>query len=419
MSVHHDEQTFVIVGAGQAGAWIAKTLRSEGFGGRIVLVGDERHAPYERPPLSKGFLVDGPTAEATILGVWEAEAAGIEMRLSTSVVSIDRPSSTLACDDGETLRYDRLFLATGGSVRVPPAAQSIVSDRLHVLRTRDDAERFAEAVRGARHVLIIGGGWIGLETAASCRSLGIDVTIVEAGDRLCARSLPPTVSTYLRQLHEDHGIRFVFDARCEAIEPSDDAIAIVLADGRRIEADHVVIGVGIAPNTGLAETAGLAVDDGIVVDEMGATSDSAIYAVGDVARHPSRFGKGLLRLESWANAQNQAIAVAKGILGGGPYHEVPWFWSDQYEINLQVLGLPDRGSTVFARGTPAAGKGLWLVVDDAGVLAGIVAVNAGGDLRGLRKLVAEGGTPDAAQWRDVSMPTRKIVDRTKTTDVFA
>ena len=404
----HD-QTFVIVGAGQAGAWTALTLRRESFAGRVVLIGAEPHPPYERPPLSKAALVEGSFLEGTILTPADAEAAGIELWLATRVTAIDRSAATLRCEDGRVLAYDRLVLTTGGAPRLPPFARDIVSDRLHVLRTREDAARLSGALKPARRVIVIGGGWIGLETAASCRTLGIEVTLLEAADRLCARSLPAAVSDYLRALHERHGVTLVFGARCAAIEPSEDKIAVRFEDGARIEADQLVIGTGISPNVALAEAAGLALANGILVDRRGVTSDPNISAAGDVACHPSRFAKGLVRLECWANAQNQAIATAKAALGtGGDYDEVPWFWSDQYGVNLQILGLPDRGGLALARGAPRDGQGLWMVTDAAGTLAGLVAVNAGGDLRALRKLVASGATPDHAQWGDLSVPIRKI-----------
>ena len=406
------DQSFVIVGAGQAGAWTAMTLRREGFAGRVVLIGEEPHPPYERPPLSKTALVEGTFLEGTILTPADAEAAGIELWLETRVTAIERSAATVRCADGRVLAYDRLVLTTGGAPRLPPFARDVVSARLHVLRTREDAARLSAALKPARRVIVIGGGWIGLETAASCRTLGVEVTLLEAADRLCARSLPAAVSDYLRGLHERHGVTFVFGARCEAIEPSEDGIAVRLEGGARITADHLVIGIGISPNVALAEAAGLALANGILVDRRGVTSDPNISAAGDVACHPSRFARGLVRLECWANAQNQAIAMAKAALGtGGDYDEVPWFWSDQYGVNLQILGLPDRGGLALARGTPQDGQGLWLVTDASGALAGIVAVNAGGDLRALRKLVASGATPDRDQWGDLSVPARKIEAR--------
>jgi 3-phenylpropionate/trans-cinnamate dioxygenase ferredoxin reductase subunit len=399
--------TFVIVGGGQAGAWVARTLRAEGFAGRVVLIGDEAHWPYERPPLSKAVLKGAATPDsATLLTSEQAEQAPIECWLAERVETIDRAARLLTCAGGRTLAYDKLFLTTGSRARTLPVADH---PRIHVLRTLDDAARLRAAFAMAGHLLVLGGGWIGLEVAATARGLGLAVTVVEAAPRVCARSLPPVASAYLERLHQAHGVTLMLGHAVSGLAPGADSVVAELADGRRIVADHALVGIGVVPETRLAAAAGLAVDDGIVVDDTGRTSDPHIYAAGDATRHPSAFAGGMLRLESWANAQNQAIVAAKAALGQpARYAETPWFWSDQYNVNLQILGLPASGARAIPRGTPEAGNGAWLVLDADDKAAGVIAVNAPRDLRGVRKMMGEGLTPDPASWADPGVPPNRI-----------
>jgi len=404
------DATFVIVGAGQAGAWVARTLRADGFDGRIVLVGREAHWPYERPPLSKAVLKGTAAAEsATLLTSDQAASLGVTCWLGTEAVAIDRAAHAVTCGGGRTLTYGKLFLTTGGRVRMLPALAGVDHPRLHTLRTLDDAQRLRAAFAGSSRLLVLGGGWIGLEVAATARGLGLVVTVLEAAPRVCGRALPPVASAYLQRLHESHGVEVALGAAVATVTPGVDGVVAETADGRCFSADHALIGIGIVPETALAAAAGLAVDNGIVVDETGRTSDPDIYAAGDATRHPSAFTGGMLRLESWANAQNQAIVAAKAALGApARYAETPWFWSDQYDVNLQILGLPDLGTRAIARGTPEAGSGAWLVLREDGRVAGVIAVNAPRDLRAVRKMVGEGLTPDLAAWADASLPANRI-----------
>ncbi|MBS0558747.1 MAG: FAD-dependent oxidoreductase, partial [Proteobacteria bacterium] len=210
-------------------------------------------------------------------------------------------------------------------------------------------------------------------------------------------------------LHERNGVEVVTGCPVARLDLRGDGVTAEAADGRRFAADHVLVGIGILPETALAEAAGLAVDNGIVVDAAGRTSDPAIFAAGDATRHPSGFAGGMLRLESWANAQNQAIVAAKAALGQpAAYDETPWFWSDQYDVNLQILGLPDLGVRAVRRGTPEAGSGAWLVLRQDGRAAGVIAVNAPRDLRAVRKMIGEGRTPDLAAWADTALPANRI-----------
>ncbi len=397
-----DGQRFVIVGAGQAGAWVAKTLRQEGFGGQVLLIGEEPHWPYERPPLSKAVLRgDAPADTATLLDGKEAERIGVEAWRGDRVVAIDRAAREVRCSSGRVASFDKLFLTMGGQARTLPDLPA--SSRLHVLRTRDDAARLGKAFASAKSVLVLGGGWIGLEVAASARAMGLDVVVLEAGPRLCARALPPEVSDFLRGLHERHGVGLRLGQGVAALTADGEAVEARLTSGSVVRADHAVIGIGMTPDASLAAACGLAVEDGILVDASGCTSDPDIYAAGDVARHDNVFAGRSMRLESWANAQNQAVVAARAALGhAARYEDIPWFWSDQYDVNLQIIGCPETAATLTLRGDPAGGAGCWLASDADGRSIGGVSVNAPRDLRIIRKALAAGTRLDPAAWADAS-----------------
>ncbi len=401
---------FVIVGGGQAGAWVARTLRKEGFAGPVVLIGDEEHWPYERPPLSKAFLQGtSDIAAMTLLGADQAAELGIECLRGRRVTAVDRLNHTVTCADGTELSYGRLFLTTGGKARTLPWLEGDASGRIHTLRTQGDAERLRTALHRSESLLVLGGGWIGLEVAATARAMGVAVTVVEAGARLCARTMPPVVSEYLHGLHAAEGVVLRMGAAVTGLRPDEAGVTATFGDGTVLRAGHAVIGIGISPDTALAAACGLEVADGIVVDAQGRTSDPAIFAAGDVARHPNDFAGLSLRLESWANAQNGAIVAAKASLGHDVrYAEVPWFWSDQYGANLQMLGLPGAGVRSVARGAPDAGAGCWLMLDANGAFAGAVAVNAPRELRTVRKMLAAASQPCPDAWADPAVPLARV-----------
>lgn len=392
--------TFAIVGAGQAGAWIARTLRGEGFDGRIVLIGDERHAPYSRPPLSKVILAGADdTPDLHLLPQTVQASAQIEFWPGEAVARIDRAARRLVCAQGRELTYDTLFLTTGSRAVRPGWMAKASSGRIHILRTLDDALNLRAQLVAGRRLIIVGGGWIGLEVAATARALGLEVTVVERDQRLCARSVPPVVSDWLHGLHLRQGVSLVFGAVAAACEESDDQVALSLEDGRMLRGDLCLVGVGNTPNTELAVAAGLDVQNGVVVDDQGRTRDPHIFAAGDVTSLPCPLAGGPQRRESWANAQNQAIAVAKAALGGGePYRDLPWLWSDQYDCNIQILGLPERGARWIARGRPDQGAGSWLAIDAEGRAVGAISVNSPRDLRLVRKALSGGPPLDLGSW---------------------
>jgi 3-phenylpropionate/trans-cinnamate dioxygenase ferredoxin reductase subunit len=398
-------RTVVVIGGGQAAGWVVKTLRKEGFDGRLVMIADEVHLPYERPPLSKAVLA-GEADIDTVHIVKPDEFAGLDVETwqPDSATSIDRTARVVRTRSGRETSYDRLVIATGGAARRLP--ESIVkTSHLTCLRTLDEAVALGERLRGSRRVLVIGGGWIGLEVAATARKLGVDATVVEGAPRLCARSLPPVVSGFLLDLHRANGVDVRLDAALVSLDDHPDdpqRVRATLADDTVLDADFAVAGIGLAPHTALAEAAGLPVADGIVVDEYGATADPSVFACGDVANHPNAWLGRRVRLESWANAQNQAIATAKAVLGKAePYADIPWFWSDQYDVNLQILGDLPPDAELAVRGSLADKRATLFCVRD-GALRGAIAINSPRDLKLARKWMQQGRAVDPATLTDAS-----------------
>ena len=382
--------TFVIVGAGQAGAWAARTLRDGGYAGRIVLCGAEAHAPYERPPLSKG-LITGATeaAETTLLSMADMQALDVEFLAGRAAVALDAAARELRFADGAAIGYDKLLLATGGSPCRPPLP-GFDSARVRTLRTLDDALALRAALASQPRLVIIGGGWIGLELAATARTLGCTVTVIEAAPRFCARSVMAPVSAFLRDRHEAAGVTVRIGQGVTALEEDAQGGRVRLADGTQVPADLVLLGVGMQPNDGLAREAGLACARGVLVDATCRSSDPHIYAAGDVAvlAHP-RVPEGL-RLESWQNAQDQGAAAARAMLGEPvSYAPMPLVWSEQYEHMIQIAGFPALARRTVMRPAGASGR-LYLGLDAAGAVVAAVGIDAGRDFRVARKLVEQG-----------------------------
>lgn len=339
----------VIVGAGECGARAALTLREEGFAGPVTLIGAEPHLPYERPPLSKETMAGEGEPMLKHVAPERLAEAGIAHLASTEVRSIDRQAKRVVSADGTSLGYDKLLLATGSSPRRLPLAKS--SRRSVYLRTFDDALAIRAHLRSGVRVLIVGGGFIGLELAASARKLGCPVTVVEAQPRILMRGVPAEIAEIIHAAHAANGVHFFCGKGIAAIEDVPEGVRIRLADGHTVEGDICVIGIGAVPNVALAEAAGLAIDNGIAVDARLRTSDSDIHAAGDCCSFPLvLYGGRRVRLEAWRNAQEQGALAAKNMLGAEETHDaVPWFWSDQYDLGLQMAGLSDEGVETVRR----------------------------------------------------------------------
>jgi 3-phenylpropionate/trans-cinnamate dioxygenase ferredoxin reductase component len=376
-------EVFLIVGGGQAGGWAAKTLRQEGFKGSVVVVSEEDQPPYERPPLSKQVLLGEAPPESTQLFPAKVYAdLGIELRLSTRVTALAPQAHLVGLADGTQLRYDRLLLATGAAPRKLPGRDS---RKVFYLRSIPDAIALRSALGPEARALVIGGGWIGLEVAAAARKLGAEVTLIEAGARLCARAAPKEVSAFLLSLHRSHGI----DVRLATTIASMDGRQTRLSTGEALDPTCIVAGIGVAPSTSLAAAAGLQVDNGIVVDSQLRTSAPDIFAAGDVANRTREDGA-TRRLESWDNAQKHGIAAARAMLDKPVAHErFPWFWSDQHGANVQLLGqfAEDQEALPVASNGGAARV---ILYRRRGVVEGAVGINAGREIRLLKRSLESG-----------------------------
>lgn len=340
----------VIVGAGQAAGQVVDTLVRGDFPGQITLIGEERHPPYQRPPLSKKLLAGEMAIERTYI-----KAAGhyaehdVSLHLAQRAVGLHRAHQMVELDDGQRLDYNRLVLATGARARrldLPGAELSGV----HTLRTIDDVETIRPRLRQGASLVVVGGGFIGLEVAAVAVGLGLHVTVLEAAPRLLARVMPPAMSSWYEALHRAHGVTVRCDARVHGFE-GDTQIRGVKVDDGSIPADLVIVGIGVVPNTELADAAGIDCDDGILVDEHCRTSDPLVYAAGDCTRHPQPLLGTRVRLESVHNAMSQGRVTGANLLGqDARYQEMPWFWSDQFDVKLQMIGLSRDHDQAVVRG---------------------------------------------------------------------
>ncbi len=378
----------VIIGAGPAGMRAAEVLRQKAPEAEITLIGDEPHPPYDRPPLSKGFITEG-LAPARLWLKPESFYAEqrIRLKLGAPALAIDRARKAVELAGGERVPYDKLLLATGCRGRTLPDAPA--GAPVHYLRSLADAAAIRAALRPGLELVLIGGGFIGLEIAASATKLGAKVTVLEMAPRLMSRGVPAPVSDFARALHERHGVEFELEARLLGVARGADGRLLVETRRRGYPADLVIAGIGAAPNTALAEAAGLAVEDGIRVDAQGRTSDPDIFAAGDATRHDNPLLDRAIRVESWQVALNQAAVVAAAMLGAGDaYAELPWLWTDQYDCNIQMLGLFEPGLDMIERRDPAGGGFTLLGLDAEGRIAAAITVNNGRDMAVLRRLVA-------------------------------
>jgi 3-phenylpropionate/trans-cinnamate dioxygenase ferredoxin reductase component len=348
-----EARTFLIIGAGMAGAKAAETLRQEGFAGRIVMLGSEAEPPYERPPLSKGYLLGDEPREGSRVhdeGFYEEHSIELETGVTVARLLIGEHKAEL--EGGRTVGYDRVLLATGAAPRRLPLPGAEL-EGVHVLRSLADSDALRAAFATRVPVAIIGAGWIGCEVAAAARHHGADVTLLESASQPLERVLGAELGGFFAGVHRDKGVNLVTGAKVEAIEGSGGVEAVRLGGGERVGCGIVVMGVGVAPRTALAEQAGLDVDDGVVVDEHLAASDPDVFAAGDVASSfRPRYGRHV-RVEHWANALEQGPAAARAMLGGtDPYDDAPYFFSDQYDVGMEYVGLHSPSDRVVISGRP-------------------------------------------------------------------
>lgn len=398
-------EQIVIVGAGQAGGWAAVTLRQAGFSGRILLVGEEQERPYERPPLSKAALTaetePPPTYFHAATRYTEQDIAFLP---ATRVEEIDRAAHRLRLAAGGTLAYDKLLLTTGGRARALPIPGG---EHALVLRTLGDASRIRAALGSARTVICIGAGVIGLEVAAAAHQRGCAVTVLEAAQGAMGRALAPEAARFMEDLHRAAGIVLHFNEKILAIEPgAAGGFFVQRADAPTLHADLVLAGIGILRNTELAAEAGIAVENGILVDEYGRSSDPDIFAAGDVAAFHHPFFNRRLRIEAWRHAQDHGIAVARAMCGSEkPYDDIPWFWTDQLGVNLQIAGLPAEATRTIVRPSSTfAGVHL----DAEGVVIGITAANNPREVRAGTVLIKARARPDPAALADPTVPLQSL-----------
>lgn len=397
----------VIVGAGQAGASLAAKLRVLGHTGAVTLIGEEPQPPYQRPPLSKGYLLGEMELERLFLrtaAFWEEQ--DVTLRLGTRAEALDTAARTLRLSDGEVLSYDHLALTTGSRPRRLPAGIGGDLENVFTVRTLADVDRMAPAFRPGARALIVGGGYIGLEAAAVAAKLGLRVTLIEAAPRILQRVAAPETADFFRRLHEAHGVRILEGAGLARLTGEGRVTGALLVDGTELPADLVVVGIGIAPNTDLAEAAGIALENGIRTDEAGRTSAPDVWAAGDCASFPH--GDTRIRLESVGNAIDQAEAVAANMLGAdAPYQAKPWFWSDQYDVKLQIAGLNTGYDRIVTRPGEGPAVSFWYYRGDR-----LLALDAMNDARAYmvgKRLIDAGRSPDPALVADPATDLKALL----------
>ena len=397
----------VIVGAGQAAIQALDTLRRKGFSGQLTLVGEEPWLPYQRPPLSKKFLSGGMEREKLLIRpqTFYAEHR-VQTHLGRRAVEIDRRAQSVRLDDGTNIRYDALLLATGSTPRHIPIPGANLSG-VHLLRNIADVERIRSDLAVSRNLVIIGAGYVGLEVAATARAMGLSVTLLEQTDRVLSRVTAPQVSSFYEAEHTRQGVRLICGTQVSALEGSQGRVrSVVCEDGSAYEADVVLVGIGVGPRDDLAQAAGLECLNGIVVDQHCRTSDPNIYAAGDCTSHPSIHYGRRVRLESVDNAFEQASSAALNLLGTPtPHDKVPWFWSDQYDLKMIIVGLSQGYDEAVTRGSPAS-RSFSVCYLREGELIAVDTVNSPKDQMAARKLVAARARPDRAKLTEPSHPLK-------------
>lgn len=378
------------------------------------MIGEESIHPYTRPPLSKAYL-QGMTDEQGIL-LRSAEAYvthDINVLLDRRVARIDRDGKAVVLDDGTRIAYGRLVLATGGSPRTLGTPEIAAADNVLTLRTLSDSTDLRRRMVAGARAVIIGGGYIGLELAAVARSRGLKVTVLEAAPRVLARVTAPVMSEFFQRVHSEEGVNVILGASIDGfITDGDGRVTAVVESGKELAADFVLVGIGLQPRVDLAVEAGLDVDNGIIVNEQLLTSDPDIFAIGDVARHPDVQHGGLRRLESVPNASEQARVVAARLVGtDSRYHSVPWFWSDQYDVKLQVAGLATGYDDIIVRGTATTGRSVTVFYLREGKPIAVDVVNRPAEFAMARKIIAAGVQVDVSALGDESVGLRELIQR--------
>ena len=381
-------ENLLIIGAGQSAIQCISTLKKEGYSGSITLVGEEEHLPYQRPPLSKGFLEDSLNKERLYFKKLEFFTENkVQLYLGLSAEKLEINNQKVYLSDNSVLEFDKLVFATGSRVRLLDFPGSELKS-IFYLRDLDDAEAIKKDLETSENLVIIGAGYIGLEAAAIAAKKNKKVTIIEMADRVMNRTVDPQISEYYLNLHESYGVKFHFNTSLETINEVSNSLEVVCSDGTEVKADSVLIGAGVVPNIELAEEAGINCDNGIIVNEFGQTNFKNIYACGDCTNHPNKILNKNLRLESVHNAMEQAKTVASSVMNNPmEYNQVPWFWSDQYDHKLQIVGLSGDHDVVTMRGNTNDAKFMLFYTKDEELIA-VDAINNPKEFLISRKLVA-------------------------------
>ncbi|MGI9225925.1 MAG: NAD(P)/FAD-dependent oxidoreductase [Woeseiaceae bacterium] len=401
-------QRVVIAGAGHAAGQVIASLKQKKFDGTIVLIGEEPWLPYQRPPLSKKYLAGEMPAERLYVKPSSFyDDPAIEVHRSTEIAAIHRDDRNIETTSGDRIAYDKLVIATGSRARQLDVAGSDLNG-VHYLRSIEDVDRIHQDIHAPQKVVIVGAGYIGLEVAAVARQLGHDVTVLEMADRVMSRVVSPVVSDFYQAQHARRGVELLLSTGLAEFVGDNRVNAVVTSDGRTLPADTIVVGIGIVPNTELAVSAGLDVDDGIAVDDHCQTSDIDIYAVGDCTSHPNSIYGRRLRLESVHNALEQAKTAAANICGEDvAYAQVPWFWSDQYDLKLQIAGISEGYDEVVVRGDPRDATFSCLYLRDGRLIA-CDSINAPRDFLQSKGLIADCKRIDPARLADSQTPLKEL-----------
>lgn len=397
----------VIIGASHAAAEAAPLLRKKGWNGGIIVIGDEPGIPYQRPPLSKKFLqgdLEGEKLAIKKAGIYEK--SDVELRLGEKVVSLDRENRTTQLESGDIISYEKLILATGARPRLLPV-DGANANNIFYLRTLNDVEKIKHSVQEGKHFLIVGAGYIGLEVAATLTKLNCKVKVVEAMSRVLERVTSPEVSEFYQELHKKNGVEIILGRGLTEFEHSDTNSYAVLDDGEKLGFDAAIVGIGVIPNVSLAEEAGLECSNGIVVNRFCQTSDSNIYAVGDVSNFPSEIYERSMRLESVPNAVAQSKTVVDHIMGDAlPYNEVPWFWSDQYDVKLQTAGVLQGYDQTVKR---SIDENKWIIFYlKAGQLIAADCINTPAEFMAIKKVLSLKPAPDIENLKNTEIPLSAV-----------